>query len=70
MAKSTTSKIRGTLAAALERAMKGDLSSEDGRNIIGLANQISQNMAVEVKVLTMNVRLGHQQEKFGDLSVD
>lgn len=68
-AKNTTSNIRQSLIEALERAARGDLSSEDGRNIIGLANQISQSMAVEVKVLTMKSSMGHQAEKFGELKV-
>lgn len=66
----TTSKIRSMLIEALKRAMKGELSMEDGRNVISLANQISQSMAVEVKVLTMKARTGHQVEKFGQLVVD
>lgn len=68
-AKNTTSSIRATLVESLERASRGELSSEDGRNIIGLANQISQSMAVEVKVLTMKTSMGHQVEKFGQLKV-
>jgi hypothetical protein len=50
--------------------MEGKLSSEDGRSVIGLANQISHSMAVEVKVMTMKERMGHQVEQFGELSVD
>lgn len=57
------------LLAALERAGNGELPTEDGRNIIGLANQISNSMNAEVKVMTMNLKMGHQTEKFGDLSV-
>jgi hypothetical protein len=57
------------LVAALERASNGDLSSEDGRNVIGLANQISNNMSAEVKVMTMKSKMGHQTEKFGELEV-
>ena len=68
--KNTTSTIRATLAKALERVMKGDLSADDGRNLIGLANQISQSMAVEVKVMTMKAKAGHQVDKFGELEVD
>lgn len=69
-AKNTTGKIRASLASALDRAMNGDLSAEDGRNIIGLANQISQSMATECKVHELRVRLGHQTETFGNLSVN
>jgi len=68
--KNTTAKIRKTLADALEKASKGELSIEDGRNLIGLANQISNSMAVEVKVMTMQQRAGHAVQKFGCLEVD
>jgi hypothetical protein len=70
MGNNTTKSIRKTLANALDKAMSGNLSYEDGRNVIGLANQISHNMAVEVKVLTMKERMGHQVDVFGELSVD
>lgn len=66
----TTSAIRKTLSLALKRAIDGELSAVDGKNIIGLANQISQSMAVEVKVLAMKMQMGHTTEKFGELSVD
>lgn len=68
--KNTTAKIRGVLATALDKAMDGELSSDDGRNIIGIANQISHSMAVECKVLSLKTKLGFQADKFGDLSVD
>ena len=70
MAKNTTKSIRASLALALDRAMKGELSSEDGRNLIGLANQISQSMAVEVKVMNMKMKAGQKVEEFGKLEVD
>jgi hypothetical protein len=50
--------------------MNGELSAEDGRNLIGLANQISQSMAVEVKVMTMKLKAGHKVEEFGALEID
>tara|TARA_R110001583_G_scaffold52820_1_gene163617 strand:- start:274 stop:483 length:210 start_codon:yes stop_codon:yes gene_type:complete len=65
----TTSAIRASLVDALQRATDGNLSAEDGRNIIGLANQISQSMGTEVKVMTTKLKMGHQVEKFGDLEV-
>jgi len=65
----TTSAIRASLVDALQRATDGNLSAEDGRNIIGLANQISQSMGTEVKVMTTKLKMGHQVEKFGDLQV-
>tara|TARA_R110002074_G_scaffold18334_1_gene59329 strand:- start:94 stop:303 length:210 start_codon:yes stop_codon:yes gene_type:complete len=65
----TTKAIRASLVDALQRATNGNLSAEDGRNIIGLANQISQSMGTEVKVMTTKLKMGHQVEKFGDLEV-
>ena len=65
----TTKSIRASLVDALERSSKGNLSAEDGRNIIGLANQISQSMGAEVKVMNTKIKMGHQVEKFGELEV-
>ncbi len=53
-----------------ERALKGDLPAQDGKNLIGLANQISHSMAIECKVNELQARLGHQAEKFGQLALD
>jgi len=64
-----TKDLRKMLASALDKALKGELSSEDGRNIIGLANQITANMATEVKVQILRERMGHQVDKFGDLDI-
>lgn len=64
-----TSGIRKMLADAMEKASKGELATEDGRNIVGLANQISHSMAVEVKVSMMKDRLGQQTDKFGQLDI-
>lgn len=71
MAKSntTTRSIRKTLVDCLSKASKGELDQADGKNIIGLANQLTQNMAVEVKVMTMKSKMGHQVQKFGDLNI-
>lgn len=65
-----TKDIRKMLAESMSKAVEGKLPIEDGRNIIGLANQISHSMAVEVKVLTMKEKMGHQSDKFGALEVD
>lgn len=66
----TTKQVRKTLAEAMKRCEAGELSADDGKSLIGLANQISHSMAVEVKVLTMNHKLGHNTDKFGDLSIE
>jgi hypothetical protein len=69
-AKNTTGKIRRILVDSLEKAAKGELSAEDGRNIIGLANQISHSMQSEVKVQLLKSQVGHQVDKFGQLEVE
>ena len=66
---SKTKVIRKILVDSLQRAVDGGLSSEDGRTVVGLANQITQNMAAEVKVMSMKMKMGHQVEKFGELEV-
>lgn len=62
--------LRKALTGALTKATKGQLPVDDGKNIIGLANQITSNMAVEVKVMTMKNSLGHAEQTFGHLNVD
>jgi hypothetical protein len=69
-AKNTTGNIRKMLIQALEQASTGKLSADDGKNMIGLANQISHSMQTEVKAQAMALKLGHNVEKFGSLKVD
>ena len=65
-----TKNIRHILANALEKAEKGQLAPQDAKAIIGLANQISTSLATEVKVANLKLRLGHQVDSVGELSVD
>ena len=67
--KSTTANLRKTLVDALARCANGSLDHGDGKNLIGLANQITSNMAVEVKVMAMKKEMGHQTAVFGELEV-
>lgn len=64
-----TSDIRNMLCNALKKAEKGDLPLDEAKTIIGLANQISQSLAVECKVIAMKLRLGNQAEAIGQLKV-
>jgi hypothetical protein len=64
-----TKDIRNMLCNALKRAEKGDLPPDDAKTLIGLANQISQSLATECKVITMKLRLGAQADAIGDLNV-
>jgi hypothetical protein len=64
-----TKEVRDVLCISLQRAQDGELSSEEARSIIGLANQISQSLAVEVKVISMRLRMGEKVQQFGELNV-
>lgn len=65
----TTGKIRMLLAAGLEKASEGNLSTVDGKNMIGLANQITSSMAVEIKHQAMEQSLGIQSTVFGNVNI-
>jgi hypothetical protein len=65
----TTGKIREALASALEKAGRGELSAVDGKNMIGLANQITSNMAVELKHQAMQSGLGINVTTFGKVDI-
>lgn len=64
-----TKDIRQMLCASLARAEKGELKPDDAKTIIGLANQISQSLSVECKVIAMKLRLGAQVDAIGGLNV-
>lgn len=64
-----TSDIRNMLCTALKKAEKGELSHDDAKTMIGLANQVSQSLAVECKVIAMKLRLGAQADTIGQLKV-
>jgi len=65
----TTGAIRDALAAALIRAAKGELSAVDGKNMIGLSNQITSSMAVELKHQNMQSALGLTVTTFGKVNI-
>lgn len=65
-----TSQIRNILANALEKAAAGELSQSDAKSIVGISNQITQSIAVEIKAIEMQLKLGQKAAKFGDLKVN
>lgn len=65
-----TSQIRNILANALEKAAAGELSQSDAKSIVGISNQITQSIAVEIKAVEMQLKLGQKAAKFGDLKVN
>ena len=69
MSKLTTGNVRDILAASLKQAAKGNLSSVDGKNLIGLANQISNSMSVEIKYANMQTTLGNATDSLGTVMI-
>ena len=65
-----TSEIRTVLCNALKKVESGKCTSEEAKAVIGLANQVSQSLATEVKVANLKLRLGMQVDSIGNLRVD
>jgi hypothetical protein len=65
----TTGKVRAVLADALDRISRGELPAQDGQVMVGLANQITKNMAAEIKYQTIQSSLGLQATVFGSVCI-
>jgi hypothetical protein len=65
----TTGKLRSALSDCLERVAKGELNANDAKAIIGLSNQITTNMAVELKHRGLQSSLGQQVTTFGKVEI-
>ena len=59
--------LRSTLYGQLKLATQGKVSRDDGKTIIGLANQISNNLNAELKARELEIRLGNTVENLGKL---
>lgn len=59
--------LRSTLFYQLKLATQGKVSRDDGKTIIGLANQISNNLNTELKARELEIRLGNTVENLGKL---
>lgn len=59
--------LRTTLFGQLKLATEGKVSRDDGKTIIGLANQISNNLNTELKARELEIRLGTTAEQIGRL---
>jgi hypothetical protein len=62
----TTGDLRDELAKAFGLAMKGQLSSEAARAVIGCANQININIGMETKARAQLIREGKATEIIGE----
>ena len=65
----TSGQLRRSLAESLDRVMKGNLTPQDAKSIIGISNQITTNIAVELKSQQSQLKLGNQPVDFGHLSL-
>lgn len=63
----THGELRTTLFSQLKLATEGKVSRDDGKTIIGLANQISNNLNTELKARELEIRLGTTAEQIGRL---
>ena len=64
-----TKDIRTMLCNALRKAEAGEMSLDEAKVVIGLANQISSSLSTEVKVAQMKLRMGVQADAIGSLNV-
>lgn len=65
----TTGKVREALADTLKRVSEGSFPANEAKAIIGLANQITTSMAVELKHQTLCASLGQKVEVFGQVEI-
>lgn len=65
----TTGKVRLALADSLERVTNGSLPANDAKAIVGLANQITNSIAVEIKHIVMKAQMGQKVEELGALKI-
>jgi hypothetical protein len=64
-----TKELRNFLAETMEMARNGDISPGDGRNIVGMANQITISMNTELKKQKLDLDLGRKTEAFGAMKL-
>jgi hypothetical protein len=70
MAKITTSgELREYLCNAIVFVGNGTIDTDKARNITKLAAQITENVYAEAKVAKIQIELGNEAAKFGDLSL-
>lgn len=65
----TTGKVRAALADCLQRVANGELPANDAKAVIGLANQITTSIAVELKQQNMKSMIGQKVSELGALNI-
>lgn len=64
-----TKDLRKKLFDSIEKIEKGDMAPSDGRNIVGMANQINLSMQTELKSQQMAINAGKKAEEIGELKI-
>ncbi len=64
-----TKELRKFLAETMKSVSDGDISPSDGRNIVGMANQISISMQTELKKQKLDLEMGRKVDQFGQLAL-
>ena len=65
--KLTTAALRQSLFDATQKVMAGEIAAHDGRNIVGMANQINLSTQAEIKRMAQAIELGQKTDAFGDM---
>jgi hypothetical protein len=70
MAKITTAgELRQFLCSAINAVGNGTMDTDKARNITKLAAQVTENIYAEAKVAKLQLELGAESERFGELQL-
>lgn len=64
-----TKELRQFLVKTMQRIEKGEITANDGRNIIGCMNQINLSITAELKARKMAMEAGEKILPFGDMQI-
>ena len=64
-----TKELRQFLIKIMQRIEKGEITANDGRNIIGCMNQINLSISTELKAKKMAIEAGEKIIPLGDMEI-
>ena len=64
-----TKDLRKKLINAIDKIERGELSPSDGRNIVGMANQVNLSIQSELKMMKLQVDTGKQVSALGNMNI-
>lgn len=65
----TSGIIRTAMAEAIAKASKGELPTNDGKNLTSLCNAITKSIATEMKYCEMQIKLGKDVPLIGNMNI-